>query len=220
MTANKSENTTSQDGAAANPAASAASAEGADTTAKTSSVAEAIGKKVSDRANKKAEKKAAAEAATVEEELLAQMTEWREKAARAQAEFENAKRRMQAQQAVAISRASERVITALIPAIDDIELGIAHAEQSDNEMLDGLKAIQSKLATVLAAEKVEVVDPVDQAFDHDTAQAVQMIEDSTKPDQTVAQVLQKGYVMGAGTDNVRVLRPAMVVVTTNPGGEQ
>jgi len=151
-----------------------------------------------------------------EEELMAQLTQERDRALRAQAEFENTKKRLAQQQAQALLRASERVITALIPALDDLEFALVHAEESDNDMLEGLQAIHAKLAAVLAAEQVEIVDPLNQPFDHDTAQAVQMIEDTTKPEQTVTQVLQKGYVMGKDSDNPRVLRPAMVVVSTNP----
>lgn len=150
------------------------------------------------------------------EMLLAQMEEFRDKALRAQAEFENSKKRLQAQQASALLRASERVVSAMIPAMDDIDLAIAHAQESGNDMLAGLQAIQSKLAAVFAAEQVELIDPTGEIFDHDTAQAVQMIEDASAPDQTVAQVLQKGYVMAKGSDNQRVLRPAMVVVSTSP----
>jgi len=164
-----------------------------------------------------AQEAAAAEALSPEEELLAQLKQERDRALRAQAEFENSKKRLANQQATALLRASERVITAMIPALDDLDFAIVHAQESDSDMLEGLQAIHAKLAAVLAAEKVAIIDPVGQAFDHDTAQAVQMVEDSTKPDQTVAQVLQKGYVMGKDGDNQRVLRPAMVVVSTNPG---
>jgi len=154
------------------------------------------------------------------EGLLAQLAEQRERAARAQAEFENAKKRNQAQQALALARASERVITALIPALDDLDFAIAHAKETGSDMLDGMQAIHAKLMAVCNAESVQVIDPAGQPFDHDTAQAVQMVEDATVPDQTVTQVLQKGYVMSVGTagsDSVRVLRPAMVIVSTNPG---
>ena len=151
--------------------------------------------------------------------LLQQVAQWRDTAMRAQAEFDNTKKRLATQQATALARASERVITALIPVIDDIEFGISHAEEAqegNNDMLEGLQAIYAKLIAVLSSENVEVIDPLDQPFDHNTAQAVQMVEDATKPDQSVVQVLQKGYVMGKDGENTRVLRPAMVVVSTNP----
>jgi len=153
--------------------------------------------------------------------LLSQVAHWKETAMRAQAEFENTKKRLMVQQQTALERAGERVVTALIPVIDDIEYGITHAQETDSDMLAGLQAIHAKMATVLAGEGVTILDPVGQPFDHDTAQAVQMVVDETRPDQTVAQVLQKGYVMGdssskdGGTENRRVLRPAMVVVSTH-----
>ncbi|MCL2536937.1 MAG: nucleotide exchange factor GrpE [Coriobacteriia bacterium] len=169
-------------------------------------------------------KQAAADASTAGEVemseveiLLEQVSTWRDTAMRAQAEFENTKKRLQAQQAVAVARAGERVITNLIPILDDIDLALTHAKESQNDMADGLAAIRSKMDALLGAEKVETIDPLGQPFDHDTAQAVQMVEDATKPDQTVTAVLQKGYVIGAGSDLPRVLRPAMVVVSTNPG---
>ena len=171
-----------------------------------------------------AENAATAAASNSEEQsetdiLLQQVAQWRDTAMRAQAEFDNTKKRLATQQATALARASERVITALIPVIDDIEFGINHAEESSNDMLEGLQAIHAKLTAVLRSEKVEVVDPLDQPFDHNTAQAVQMVEDATKPDQTVVQVLQKGYVMGKDGENMRVLRPAMVLVSTNPDND-
>ena len=144
-------------------------------------------------------------------ELLSELARWKDTALRAQAEFDNTKKRLAGQQQAALERAGERVITGLIPVMDDLEYGIAHAEETDNDMLTGLQAIYTKLEAAFAAEGVTILDPLGEVFDHNTAQAVQMVPDASKPDQTVIQVLQKGYVMGGGA---RVLRPAMVVVST------
>ena len=54
-----------------------------------------------------------------------------------------------------------------------------------------------------------MLNPQGEAFNALEAQAVQMIPDESVPDETVAQVFQKGYKMGT-----KVLRPAMVVITT------
>jgi len=159
----------------------------------------------------------AVEALTPLEEARAEAEKWKVFAQRAQAEFENTKKRLEAQQFAALERASERVLTGLIPVMDDLEYGIAHAHlESDagTGVAAGLEAIYAKLAAVFAAEGVEVLDPTGQPFDHNTAQAVQMVEDAHVPDQTVTQTLQKGYVMGGS----RVLRAAMVVVSTVPAG--
>ena len=62
---------------------------------------------------------------------------------------------------------------------------------------------------LLEKDGVEVISPEGQAFDALEAQAVATVDDPSVPDETVAQVYQKGYRMGA-----KVLRPAMVTVTT------
>jgi molecular chaperone GrpE len=134
---------------------------------------------------------------------------WKGLAQRAQADFENTKKRLVAQQTQALERAAERVIAGLIPVMDDLDYGIAHAREAGNDLCAGLEAIRAKLTAVFAAEGVAVLDPTDTPFDHNTMQAVQMLPDATRPDQTVAQTLQKGYVLGS-----RVIRAAMVVVTT------
>ena len=56
---------------------------------------------------------------------------------------------------------------------------------------------------------MEAVDPKGEAFDALEAQAVGTVADESVPDETVAEVYQKGYRMGG-----KVIRPAMVTVTT------
>ena len=75
-------------------------------------------------------------------------------------------------------------------------------------VVEGVSAVCNKLVSVLNKEGVEVVNPVGEAFDPLSHQAVSQIEDTQAYDETVAQVYQKGYRMG-GKD----IRTAMVVVT-------
>ena len=76
------------------------------------------------------------------------------------------------------------------------------------QFVEGVSAVCNKLVGVLNKEGVEVVNPVGEAFDPLSHQAVSQIEDTQAYDETVAQVYQKGYRMG-GKD----IRTAMVVVT-------
>ena len=62
---------------------------------------------------------------------------------------------------------------------------------------------------VLQKDGVQIIDPKGQAFDALEAQAVATVDDASVPDETVAEVYQKGYRLGT-----KVLRPAMVTVTT------
>lgn len=136
-------------------------------------------------------------------------THWREFAARAQAEFDNTRKRLEGRHTEAVARAGERLVEALVPVVDDIDYALRHAADTENEMHDGLAAIRTKLLGIFANEGVEVVDPAGKPFDHDTATAVKVVEDPSVPDNTVVEVFQRGYRMGT-----KVIRPAMVVVST------
>ena len=74
---------------------------------------------------------------------------------------------------------------------------------------DGRVSFLEVKGCTLEKDGVEVINPVGEAFDSLQAQAVQMVEDTSVPDETVAQVFQKGYKLG-----IKVIRPAMVIVAT------
>ncbi len=143
------------------------------------------------------------------ETALAEAREWQDKAMRVQAEFENVRRRLEARHEDALLRAGERVVSALLPVIDDLERAIDHAAGSGDEVTEGLVAVSRKLSEVIGREGCQVIDPLGDRFDPNKHNAVQMREDLEVEDHTVVEVFQKGYEMHG-----RVLRPAMVVVST------
>ena len=143
------------------------------------------------------------------ETAKAEATEWRDKSLRAQAEFENTKRRLETRHADALLRAGERVVVNLLPVLDDLDRAIDHAVGDASDVADGLTAVQRKLLEVIGREGASAIDPLGEPFDAEKHQAVQMSEDVEVPDHTVVDAFQKGYEMHG-----RVLRPAMVVVST------
>lgn len=130
----------------------------------------------------------------------------RERALRAQADFENTRRRLEARHADEVLRASERVVRELLPVIDDLERAIEHAPTPEGA--GGLDAVRRKLLDVLAREGCTEIDPLGGPFDPERHSAAQMREDAEVPHHTVVEVFQRGYEMHG-----RVLRPAMVVVS-------
>ena len=72
-----------------------------------------------------------------------------------------------------------------------------------------MTSVHAQIVGVLTKEGVNVIDPVGEAFDPTTQQAVSQQEDPSVPGGTVIAAFQKGYEMGG-----RVVRPAMVVVST------
>lgn len=156
----------------------------------------------------------AAEDAEGEEEdpveaAKAEADAWRDKFFRLHAEWDTYRRRMNEQREEEKLRATEKLVEGLIPVIDDFERSIAYAEQNGEEgLLGGVKAVHTKIGEVLKKEGVEVIDPKGEAFNALEAQAVAMVDDASVPDETVAEVYQKGYRMGN-----KVVRAAMVTVT-------
>ena len=140
---------------------------------------------------------------------LAEADELRDRYVRLQAEWDNFRKRTATERAEERVRAAERLVERLLPIVDDLERAIEHSDTANEASLkEGIAAVYSKLSEVLGREGVKTIDPVGATFDTHLHHAVGKVDDDSVPDETVTQVYQKGYEMGA-----RVLRPAMVVVS-------
>ena len=107
------------------------------------------------------------------------------------------------------ARAAEKLVEGLIPVIDDFERSIDYAEKNgETGLLGGVQAVHTKMLEVLTRHGVEMIDPKGEAFNALEALAVATVDDPSVPDETVAEVYQKGYRMGN-----KVIRSAMVTVT-------
>ena len=144
------------------------------------------------------------------EEAQAKAKEWQDRYLRLHAEWDTYRRRMQEQRADEKVRATEKLMENLLPVLDDFERTVAYAEENGEAgLLDGVKAVQSKLNDALAKGGLQVIDPAGEAYDALEAQAVQVVPDTEAFEETVKDVFQKGYKMGK-----KVLRAAMVTVTS------
>lgn len=154
--------------------------------------------------------------ADVEDQIEAAKTEAAEakdRMLRLQADWENYRRRTAAERLAEKDLAAEKLVTNLLPVIDDLERAIEHAGTTEDDaqlkqFVDGVSAVHAKMLGVLAKEGVDPIDPAGEAFDPLAHQAVGRVEDAEAFDETVAQVYQKGYRMGD-----KVIRTAMVTVT-------
>ncbi|WP_102372801.1 nucleotide exchange factor GrpE [Enorma phocaeensis] len=148
----------------------------------------------------------------------AKVKEAQDRATRVQADWENFRRRTASERLAEKERATEKLVTALLPVIDDMERAIDHArtqemDEAFSQFVDGVEAVHAKMLDVFAHEGVEPIDPKGEAFDPLEHQAVGRVEDAGSYEETVHDVYQKGYRMAD-----RVLRAAMVTVTY--GGEK
>lgn len=145
------------------------------------------------------------------EAITAEVTELRDRYARLQAEWDNYRKRMQAERESERVRASENLVMDLLPLLDDLERAIKHARETGEggTLTDGVEAIQNKFLQILEKHKVTQIVALGEPFDAMQHQAVGTEEDASVPEETVVNVFQQGYKMGE-----RVIRPAMVVTST------
>ena len=146
------------------------------------------------------------------EKAQVEADEAKARTARLQADWDNFRKRTANEREAEKARATEKMVERLLPAVDDLERAIDHAKTIDDaqvtEMAMGVEAVYHKILEVFERQGVEVIDPAGEAFDPLEDQAVGRVEDAQAYDDSVAQVLRRGYRMGG-----KVIRSAMVTVT-------
>jgi molecular chaperone GrpE len=128
-------------------------------------------------------------------------------AQRAQADFENYRRRMARESAQAMDRGASRLAKELLPALDHLELALKAAEAEGGELFKGVRMVQDEMLGALSRVGIEPFSPTGEPFDPNEHEAmVQRPAEGFEPG-TVAEVYQQGYRL-----NGVILRPARVVV--------
>lgn len=148
------------------------------------------------------------------EERLAQANEQieqlQDKYLRQVAEFDNYRKRTIKEKAELVLNGGEKVMTALLPVLDDLERAQANmAKSTDVETLrEGVELIIDKLGKALAAQGLKPIDTTDAVFDTDFHEAIAMVpvEDETQKGKVI-DCVQTGYML-----NEKVLRHAKVAV--------
>ena len=139
--------------------------------------------------------------------LQAKNAELADQALRAQAEAQNARRRAEEEIAKGRKFAIEGFAASLLPVLDSLEAALAVENASSEQLREGTEATLRQLLSALERNKVLPVAPEPgSAFNPEQQQAISMVP-SDLPANTVAGLLQKGYVIAD-----RVLRPALVTV--------
>jgi molecular chaperone GrpE len=129
-------------------------------------------------------------------------------AQRTQADFENYRKRMARESALAQERGVGRLAKELLPALDNLDRALAAADQ-DDPLLDGVRLVRSELTSALARVGVESFSPLGESFDPAVHEAMATTEQPANgaAGGTVVEVYQPGYRLGAS-----IIRPARVVV--------
>lgn len=130
--------------------------------------------------------------------------------ARAQAEFENARRRASKEQQDYRDYAAADAIKSLLPVIDSFERAL-QVKSDPRDFRSGIELIYKQLQDALAKLGVRAIPAKGEPFDPHVHEAIEMVETSEAADHEVLEELQRGYKF-----KDRLLRPAMVKVAKNP----
>ena len=147
--------------------------------------------------------------------LAAKRDEYLALAQRTQADFENYRKRVARESALAQERGVAKLAKELLPAIDNleraiVEIALATGENETDPLLGGVRLVLSELTAALARVGVESFSPAGETFDpslHEAMATVPQPPEGGARSGAVVEVYQPGYRLGES-----IIRPARVVV--------
>jgi molecular chaperone GrpE len=145
--------------------------------------------------------------------LRAERDDLFQRLARVTADYQNSRKRLEADMEARMQYANANLIKSLLPVIDNFEraLAVDPAKSDAASILKGLQVVHDQWITVLKSQLVEEIAPkAGDPFNPEHHQALMQQADEKYKGKgpTVLQLLQKGYML-----NDRVLRPANVIVS-------
>lgn len=145
------------------------------------------------------------------EQLRQLVEEHQQRALRAQADFDNFRRRTRQEKEEFAKYASMKVVEQLLPVVDNFDRALAASKDTKDfdSLLKGVEMIFRQLDQVLANEGLKAMDAVGQPFNPEFHQAIMQVESDEHEEGIVVEEVQKGYML-----KDKVLRPAMVKVSS------
>ena len=138
-------------------------------------------------------------------QLQEQLTQTQDQYQRVLAEYANYKRRTDQEKEQLGSFVKAEVLKVLLPIIDNLERAMDAPESG--EYKKGVEMVVRQFGETLGTLGLEEIPAQGQVFDPEKHNAVMREDADGVEPETVTEVYQKGYALGA-----RVLRPAMVKV--------
>jgi molecular chaperone GrpE len=136
--------------------------------------------------------------------------DWQSKFIYLQAEFENLKKRSARDSEELTRYANRQLFDKLLPILDDLDSAIAAMKQQDDESARGIEMIRGNLLELLRSEGMEELECLGEVIDPYKHEVVHTISDESAKNNSVAEVVQKGYVHSR-----KVIRPSKVIAVKN-----
>ena len=139
-------------------------------------------------------------------EAQAQAAEYKDGWQRSVADFQNYRRRVEAEKTETYQLAVGSIIKRYLPVLDDMERAMV-SRPADLAWANGVELICRKLQSILEAEGLKRIEAEGQKFDPNFHEAISQEPAEGVESGTVLGVIRNGYMLGE-----RVIRPAMVRV--------
>lgn len=146
---------------------------------------------------------------TPEQKLQLENKELNDKLLRQMAEFDNYKKRTAKEKQELSGYTKSLCLQDFLNIIDNFERALTF-ESKDEDFKKGMEMILNQLNEAIKNQGVEEVEALGTEFNPEMHNAINQVEDENFGENTVCQVMQKGYKIGD-----RIIRHAMVVVA-NP----
>ena len=140
------------------------------------------------------------------EDLQAELKSAKDQLLRTAAEFDNFKKRSQREREQLAEFVKAQTMRTLMQPIDNLQRACQTTAGSD-EYIKGVEMIIRQIFDTLKDIGLEEINPVNEPFDPQFQEAVAHESHDNLPENTVIEVLQKGYRVGGS-----LIRPAMVKV--------
>ena len=140
----------------------------------------------------------------------AEAARYRDLALRAQADFDNFRKRAAREKEEAIRYANNGLLEKLLPVLDNFELGMMAARQTAGAetIVTGMGMVQRQIEDFLRDAGVDTIDAAGAKFDPHLHEALGHEASAEVPEGHVVRQLRKGYRL-----KDRLLRPANVFVS-------
>jgi Molecular chaperone GrpE (heat shock protein) len=128
---------------------------------------------------------------------------------RERADWDNFRKRQEKVVTDRVLYQKKALFNKLLEVLDNVERALVYEDTMDKEQLQHtLRMLQWQMNEVLRGEGLNTISTVGETFNPYKHEAIEAVEDSDKPENTVLEEIRKGYTLGDET-----LRPARVKVS-------
>ncbi len=129
---------------------------------------------------------------------------------RVRADFDNYRKRALRDMDQLRKSASLALIRALLPALDNLERALSHADAGD-KLAEGVRMVHKQFSDILAGEGLAPIPALNEIFDPNVHDALATMSSSSIEAGRVMEEYERGYRLGD-----QVVRPARVIVSNGP----